>query len=161
MPSTRENVAYDLSLFAPKEVREEVEKQAEQVQPAKKRKQQVKLTVRPAVVVRWTALALFIALSLAAMMMCNVQLTKLNDEMSRSQANLTAAQGEQVRLNMQLESRTSLSSVEDYAVNKLNLQKSSSNQITYIHLADKDKVDVTPKSENIFTNLINFILEYL
>lgn len=161
MPSTRENVAYDLSLFAPREAREEAEQQAKQDQSAKKVKQQAKAVVHPAVVIRWTALALFIALSLAAMMMCNVQLTKLNDEMAKSQAQLTAAQGEQVRLNMQLESRTSLSNVEDYAVNKLGLQKSNLSQITYIHLANQDKVEITPKNENIFSNLINFILEYL
>jgi hypothetical protein len=61
---------------------------------------------------------------------------------------------------MELESRTSLSSVEAYAVSH-GLQKSNQYQINYVHLTDQDEVDIAPKSGNIFTRLINSILEYL
>ena len=158
MTPSRENLAYDLSLFEAREEREEIEEAA---QTPQKEKNAEKAKVSPAVVVRWAAASLFIVLSLTAMMICNVQLTQLNDELSTSQNKLSAVQSEQVTLSMQLESRTSLSNVEDYATSQLGLQKANQSQIHYIHLADKDKVDITPKSENIFTNLINFILEYL
>jgi cell division protein FtsL len=158
MTQSRENLAYDLSLFEAREDREEIEEAAQAPQEEKNAE---KAKVSPAAVVRWSAAALFIVLALTAMMICNVQLTQLNDELSTSQNKLSAVQSEQVTLSMQLESRTSLSNVENYATNQLGLKKSNQSQIHYIHLADKDRVDITPKSENIFTNLINFILEYL
>ena len=166
----RENVVYDFSLFEPKEDKEEEKRREEEgrrtdaaakAAKAKRTKTSAVSVLRPAVAIKWTALALAVALALSAVMFCNVRLTKLNDEISRAQTQLTAAQGEEVRLNMQLESRSTLSSVEAYAEQKLGLVKSTENQVTYIHLDNTDKVVVTPQSENIFTHLVNFILEYL
>lgn len=156
MAAARENVAYDLSLFEPKEehkTREPVQKP--------KRKPATREAVKPGTVIRWVAVSLFVTLSLVSIMMCNVQLTNLSDHISKAQAQLSAAQGEEVRLNMQLESRTSLSNVESYAVNQLGMQKTNQYQVTYVHLADQDKVAVTPPSRNIFAWLGNLILEYL
>jgi cell division protein FtsL len=167
----QENVVYDFSLFEPKEDKEEERRQQEEElraaqaaaaqKEAEKPKTRAASVLRPAVAIKWTALALAVALALSAVMLCNVKLTKLNDQISKAQTQLTAAQGEEVRLNMQLESRSTLSAVEAYAEQKLGLAKSTDSQVTYIHLDDTDKVEVTPQKENIFTHLVNFILEYL
>jgi cell division septal protein FtsQ len=154
----RDNAAYDLSLFESKEDREE-RKVAEE--PAKRVKTATKSKIKTASAARWVAMGLFIVLSLVAIMLCNVQLTALNEEISTAQTKLGSAQSDEIRLNMQLESRMALDNIENYAVNQMGLQKASQYQITYVHMTDKDKVDVMPKNENVFTKLFNFILEYL
>lgn len=159
----RENVVYDFAMFEPKQEREEAqepEKEQRRLAAVKPRAQSA-FALHPAAAARIIALALAVAVALAAIMLGNVQLTKLNDEITKTQSQLTAAQGENVRLNMQLESRSTLSNVEAFAESVLGLRKTSQSQVTYIHLADTDKVEVTPKSENIFTSVLNLIMEYL
>jgi hypothetical protein len=166
MTPAKANLAYDFSLFEAKqdredrEYREDRENKIKAVEEPARAKEAPKTVVRPASAARWTAVSLFIVLSIVVIIMCDVQLNLLSDEISKAQTKLGTSQSEQVRLNVELESRTSLNNVEAYAVNK-GLQKSSQYQITYIHLTNKDKVDIAPKSGNIFTRLINSILEYL
>ena len=159
MTPAKENLAYDFSLFEEKDNREEEEnaRKPRRAKPAA----QAKKKINAAGAVRWAAVCLFITLALVAVMVCNVQLNRLNDEISKTQTQLAAQQSEQVRLNVELESRSSLSSVEDYAANQAGMQKSSQYQVTYVHLTDQDKVELAPKNSNIFTKFINFILEYL
>lgn len=158
MAQAKENVAYDLSLFEPRENRAE-----EQTEAAAVKKQQAvrKPSVRPLAVLKWSAASLLVLLSLTAVMLGNVQINKLNNQANTMRKQMSNAQSEQIRLSVSLESRTSLSNVENYAVNKLGLQKIGQYQIQYVHLADKDKVEVSPESRNIFVRLYNFILEYL
>ena len=158
MAQTKENVAYDLSLFEPREGRAE-----EQTADTAVKKQQAarRFSVRPLTALKWSASSLLVLLSLTAVMLGNVQINKLNNQTNTMRKEISSAQSEQIRLSVLLESRTSLNNVENYAVNKLGLQKIGQYQIQYIHLADKDKVEVSPESRNIFVRLYNFILEYL
>jgi cell division protein FtsB len=161
MSPVKDNLAYDLSLFEPKVAREaETPEQAEKEKLIRP-KTAAKMKVHPAVVVKSVAVALFIFSALFTVMLSNVRLANLNDQIAASQTQLQNAKSEQVRLNMELESRMSLQNVENYAVNKLGLQKIDQFQVQYVHISDQDKVVVTPKGGNIFTNLIDRILEYL
>jgi cell division protein FtsB len=157
------NLAYDLTLFEPKQAKVA---EAPAGEPAGKEKavraKPVQNTkVHPMVLVKGVAVALLIFSALFAVMLSNVRLASLNDQISAAQTQLQNQKGEQVRLNMELESRMSLQNVENYAVNKLGLQKTDQFQVQYVHISDQDKVEVTPKGGNIFTNLIGRISEYL
>lgn len=156
MTPAKDNAAYDFSLFEPKQESEEKER----VQEPKLVKTKAKITVSAGSVIRWVAVSLFIILSLIAIMLCNVQLNKLNDNISKQEQALSSAKADEVRLNVALESRSSLANVQSYAQNQ-GLRQASAYQITYVQLNDKDKVDVQPDKENIFTRLFNLILEYL
>ena len=158
MAQAKENVAYDLSLFEPRENRAE-----EQTEKAAVKEQQTvrRAAVRPLAVLKWSTVSLLVLLSLTAVMFGNVQINKLNNQTSTMRKQLSSAQSEQIRLSVSLESRTSLNNVENYAVSKLGLQKIGQYQIQYIHLADKDKVEVSPEGRSIFVRLYNLILEYL
>lgn len=149
------NTAYDFSLFEPKEETAPVK------EPPKPKKKRQIAAIRPATLVKWAASAMVVVLLLSAILLSNVQLTRLNDKISAAQQQLTAANAEEVRLNMQLEGRSSLNNVENYAVGKLGLQKMGQYQLHYIRLMDKDKVQISPKGDSILERLMNQILAYL
>lgn len=143
-----ENLAYDLSLFEPREERPPRRKTM-RVLPAPKSKR-----IGAAAAFRWAVVGLLAMVSLTALMMSHVQLTELGDEISTAKAKLNTAQSEQVRLNMLVESRMSLKNVEDYAVNKLGMQKIQSYQISYINLNNSDKVVVDGTAANTPTAML-------
>ena len=93
------------------------------------------------------------------------QVTELTTQISSTESDLSEAKSEYDYLNLQLESRTDLETVEDYAVTQLGLVKVDSSQITYLTLESEDKV-VKPESE-VKTLLENFsagfmnLMEYL
>jgi hypothetical protein len=153
--STRENLAYDLSLFEPRE-KESFQRQAKvKIVPNPKSKYVSKLTM-----FKWTAIAAIVVLSVVSVILCNVKLTELNDKVAKEQATYISAKSEQTRLEMLLESRMSLKNVEEYAITKLGLQKVQSYQIQYINLASVDKVEVNNQNRNVFFDFLNNILEY-
>lgn len=93
------------------------------------------------------------------------QVTELTTQISSTESDLSEAKSEYDYLNLQLESRTDLETVEDYAVTQLGLVKVDPSQITYLTLESEDKV-VKPESE-VKTLLENFsagfmnLMEYL
>ena len=93
------------------------------------------------------------------------QVTELTTQISSTESDLSEAKSEYDYLNLQLESRTDLETVEDYAVTQLGLVKVDSSQITYLTLESEDTV-VKPESE-VTTLLENFsagfmnLMEYL
>lgn len=119
-----------------------------------------KAAVRPLTVLRWAAASLFVMAALLCVMVGNAQLNRLNNQAARLKSQLSSAKSEEVQLNVQLESRTSLNNVENYAVNKLGLQKIGPYQIEYVHLLNKDKVELGSDT-NIFARLCGDVLEYL
>lgn len=153
-----DNAAYDLSLFEPKPPGDGRKNKAVK---KKVHKPQSRISVRPLQAARWIAAAIVCVLAVGAIMVCNVQNTKLNDQVAVMQKKLTAAQAEQVRLEMQQQSRASLGNVESYAVNSLGMQKTTPYQIEYIHINSKDKVVVQKPQQGILSRLYNWILEYL
>lgn len=153
------NAAYDLSRFMPKEQQEIVE--AKPLTPVKRK---VKAqAVRPASVVKWVFVSLFVMLSLASIMVGNIKITQQNDDIASTQKNLNMVKSEQVSLNAKLESRMSIQKVEDYAVNKLGLVKIQPYQIQYVHLTNKDNIEVNGNGLDFtgyFENVINSVVEY-
>lgn len=153
-----DNLAYDFSLFEPREERP----------PRRKTVRVVKApgAKRAAVgdVFRWSAAALVLTFSLVMLMMSQVRLTELNDRISSAKQRLSAAQSEQIRLNMELESRMSLVNVENYAVNKLGMQKLQSYQIHYINMNNTDRVVVNSAAANTpqaaLRRIVARVLEY-
>ena len=93
------------------------------------------------------------------------QVTELTTQISSTESDLSEAKSEYDYLNLQLESRTDLETVEDYAVTQLGLVKVDSSQITYLTLESEDKV-VKPESEvktlpeNFSAGFMN-LMEYL
>lgn len=80
-------------------------------------------------------------LSMFAMLLYSrLRADEITREIDRTNAMLTQAQGENVRLNMAIDSMISLEKVEDYAKNTLGMTKVEGYQIEYIDLSGTDEV---------------------
>ena len=168
MAQARENVAYDLSLFEPREARAEAgaaqrfpQRPAAEAQPRKKAAPRARQAVRPFTVLKWAAAGVLVMLALLSVMVGNAQINRFNNQAASLRSQLNNAKSEEVQLNVQLESRTSLDNVETYAVSKLGLQKLGPYQIEYVHMMDKDKVELGADTGNIFARVYGAALEYL
>lgn len=96
---------------------------------------------------RQTAKILVIALCLlsmfAALLYSRLRADELTREIDAANAQLQVEQGENVRLNMQLDSMISLEKVESYARDELGMVKMEGYQIEYIDLSGGDTVSVS------------------
>lgn len=135
----------------------------------RKRKQQSrqKTKCEPRLCVRQRCLRLpLFALAFAALLYSKLRVDELDRQIAKTESNLTAAQAETVRLNMQLDSTISLEKVDDYAQNVLGMVKAENYQIEYIDLSGDDKVTVSggkasssdsKESKSLITKLLEYI----
>lgn len=69
-----------------------------------------------------------------------VRLNTLQSETARIQEQLKIAQSENVRINMENNSKVSLDKVEEYAITKLGMIKSENNQSEYIEFSKDEEI---------------------
>lgn len=111
------------------------------------------------------AVAVFLLSMFAALLYSKLRVDELDRQINRTQTGLTAAQSENVKLNMQLDSMISLEKVEDYAQNTLGMVKVENYQITYLDLSGQDAVHVSGgkragvqgEEETALTKLLEYI----
>lgn len=65
---------------------------------------------------------------------------ELSREIARVEESIVAAEGEKVRLNNELDSKTNIAKVEDYAENVLGMILVENYQVEYIDLSQGDKI---------------------
>lgn len=94
-----------------------------------------------------------------------VELAKLYSEKTELEAQLTLLQNENISLESELAQKTGLTKVEDYAENRLGLQKLDKSQIEYVEIEEQTSAQtVSPDNSNIFVKIrdwFNGALEYL
>ena len=111
-------------------------------------------------------IAAIIVLALFSIMTCGrVELSRLYDDNTELQSQLTTLQNENISLESELAQKTCLTKVEDFAENQLGLQKLDKSQIEYVEIDEKTTAEVvTPEDSNIFVKLKDWfkgVLEYL
>lgn len=109
--------------------------------------------------------AIVVMAMLLAMLAGKVQLSGLYEERSLREAELTQILNENTSLKSEIDSKTGLSKVEEYAEKELGLKKLDKSQIEYVEVP-KDTVAeiVKPKDESVFVKLKNWFsnaLEYI
>ena len=67
---------------------------------------------------------------------CRVQISEINAKSERVKAAIAIAESDNVRLNMELSSKASIYSIDEYAGDVLGMHKISENQINYLDLSD-------------------------
>ena len=105
----------------------------------------------------------------AGLLMCcilygKVENTRLQNEITQQSKQVNLLYSENVRMQSEIEGKTSLKNVEDYAENVLGLKKLDKNQIEYVQLQTDNVVEIPKENNNIFVkikNKFNDILEYL
>ena len=74
-------------------------------------------------------------------------LNELNTNIQKTTLMLERAQSEYVQLEMAAASRLTLEEIERYAVDVLGMQKLQNNQLQYIRMSDRDKIEVLTTQE--------------
>lgn len=86
-----------------------------------------------------------------------IQLDQVSRQIEKEQSQLSVMESENTRLNMKLDSVTSLDKVEDYAVNTLGMVKQNEYQVEYVNLKGADKVVLSGGKEASSKSGFNFI----
>lgn len=140
----RTNVAYDLELFQPRETRLVALKNNTKVQADQRRRTRRQSTLNVAV---YLTVALLVLGMVGYFITCNVRLTEMNKQIADGQAQLSALQSEQVRLQSQLAGLTSAERVNAYAQEN-GLLPVGSNQIYYIEAKEQDQVSLASENDS-------------
>ncbi len=149
------NLAYDFSVYEPVRKTEPV------------RKIQVKKNTQSQNVSTFFVIvsAVAIAFLLCAIIYGKAEESRLYNEASKIERQIALINDENVRMQSELEARTNIRNVEDYAENVLGLQKLDKTQIEYIELQKENVIMVMEeKNNNVFVKIKNWFdnaLEYI
>lgn len=164
------NAAYDLSNFddslqrQPK-IDEVIAPRPQIVKRQKKSKAQLKREARTtnAKAFRVIGIICFLLLAFGILIMGRAQLTEKSDQLAKMEKQLSIAQSENTRLNMELDSRVSLNNVETYARDVLGMAKQEKYQIEYVDLSIGNKLVLSEdqKDKGFFQTLSEKVSEFL
>ena len=153
----RTNQAYDLERFEAREPRLVALKNTKKVQEDTRRRTRRQSVLN---VIVYLALALVAMAMVGYFITCNVRLTEMNKALSDGQAQLSALQSEQVRLQSELAGLTSAERVNEYAQEN-GLLPAGSNQIYYIEAKEQDQVSHANENDSWFRNAWDALLDFL
>lgn len=100
------------------------------------------------------ALSIFISV-LLVVVHSQVELTEITEQINASSKQLKEYESDYTQLQMRVESKTSLKTVENYSKNNLGMKKIEPTQVEYITLSDGDKAEI--KSENHHKSILDMI----
>ncbi len=144
----RTNLAYDLSRFDESAARKkEQPKKAPQIKKVKK-------TAPKASPAKLIALIVLIAALAGSIIYSQVVLTELGDEVVSLTEELSIIKSENVRKSAELDAKTSLSSIEEYAESELGYIKLDQSKIEYVSLSQDNQVEVIKQSGNGVLNAV-------
>lgn len=155
-----QNAAYDLSRF---------EEKAKEPKISVVKTPQNKPKKKPHTM-RIVSLAMVVTLIMTAFIYSQMMLNELTSTIYEANKDLSVLRSENTRLNMELESKTSLKNAEEIATAQLGLSKMQRSQTEYVQLTQGDKVEVAKQQSsfpgldgiiNWFQSLFGKIKEYL
>lgn len=155
------NLAVDYSLYDQEDDNMTERKIKHNVSPKKSRIRKAKKLLSAKTMVM---LGVVMAL-LCGMIFGKVEISSLCAEQTKLDNQLEQLQRENVELQSEVAQKTGMTKVEDYAENKLGLQKLDKAQIEYVQVDRKPTASVIEaKEENIFVkikNWFNSVVEYI
>jgi 3-oxoacyl-[acyl-carrier-protein] synthase III len=84
-----------------------------------------------------------------------VENAAIHTEINNLNSQVDILRSENVRMQTEIESKSALKSVEDYAENVLGMQKLDKSQIEYLSIENGNVVDIPESNENIFVKIKN------
>jgi cell division protein FtsL len=104
------------------------------------------------------AVSLVVITVIVSIIYGQVQLTELNQRITDAQNELSEKQSIYTQLEMKVDSSVSTTVVEQYAKDKLAMNKANNSQKEFVSLSDGDKAEVTMSEEkNIFERICDAI----
>ena len=137
------NLAYDLERF--EEYRPKIEKS-----PAKKK------TASPTHPVRILFLALLSLAVVSTVLYSRVMISELNQQINEVTEELDVLKSESVRMQSELESKMSLSAVEEAAMSEYGMVKPDNSQVTYVSLDRQNKIEQEDEDAGFISQIIAF-----
>ena len=133
-----------------------------------KKEREKNIRIRHTEVRRGSVMSIILISAMAALLLGTViySLDRRNTMYNRVSAKnqeLNLVEADNVRLQSELESRVSAKNVEDYAENKLHMQKIDSSQIKYIKIQEGDVVNIPKQDKGIKAKIKGFfddLVEY-
>lgn len=150
------NLAYDYTEYDLKE--------EPKLRPKIKHIKNLKLKPRVSAAIRYTITGFITAVLLLAIVFGRVELSKIYSEQTKLQTELSQLNEANLSLKSELESKTGLSQVEEYAEKTLGLQKLDKSQVEYVEVKTDAVVEPVETDENIFVAIKKWfsnVLEYI
>ncbi|MCH5348327.1 MAG: hypothetical protein J1E40_03315 [Oscillospiraceae bacterium] len=147
---SKNNLAYDLTKYedvAPEKVRK--------IRVRRQRAEHVGSV--PKMIVTITAAGLL----LGAVIYGKVENASIYAEIAAQNKYVDMLYSENVRMQSEIEEKTSLRSLESYAEDILGMQKLDKSQIEYVSISNGSIVDIPENEENIFVKLKNSFSDFL
>lgn len=149
------NLAYDY---------DSVQAQELQPKPKIKHKRNLKLKPKVSAAIKYTVTGAVAGLLLLAIVFGRVELSKIYSEQSDLQTELSQLTEANLGLKSELDSKTGLSQVEEYAEKNLGLQKLDKSQVEYVEVKTDEVIESVKTDDNIFVAIKKWfknVLEYI
>ena len=138
--------------------------QEQQLKPKIKHKKNLRLKPRVSAAIKYTVTGIISGLMLLAIVFGRVELSKIYSEQSDLQAELSQLTEANMGLKSELDSKTGLSQVEEYAEKTLGLQKLDKSQVEYVEVKTDEVIESVKTDDNIFVAIKKWfknVLEYI
>lgn len=112
-------------------------KPVSRMQTAQEARESTKMAIRAC------AFALTMFLTIGAIIVCHVQLTNLQIDLTAKQNELSVVESENVSLKMKYNSMMSMDKIEEYAQSELGMVKRESYQVEYFDISDESGAQLT------------------
>ncbi len=145
----RNNLAYDLSRFEERVPEEKVKIRLTQ------KRGMVNAGSAPKAIVTIA----MIGLAISTIVISKVENAQLYREIRIQNQSISQLQDENNRMRSEIDGRSSLKNVENYAENVLGLEKLNKSQIEYIKVESDSVVEIPEVKEDFFTSLRNKAVE--
>lgn len=148
------NLAYDISLF---EEHKPVDVKKDNILELPKNNTNLKVKSKNHIMTLiFTVLTFSLSVAIVGTMVFNqVQLTEITDKTNKITKQLEESRSEHTQLQMKVNEKLAPGMVEEYAKNKLLMEKTNPCQVEYFSLSTGDKVEVT---QNTGKNVIDKFL---
>ena len=150
--ANNETVALDLDLFdvqknayVPKEVPKKRIQKPKLLEPKPVSRAQVAREAHEStkMAIRACAFALAMFLTIGAIIVCHVQLTNLQLDITEKKNELSVIESENISLNMKYNSMMSMDKIDEYAQSELGMVKRESYQVEYFDISDESGAQLT------------------
>lgn len=112
-------------------------KPVSRMQTAQEARESTKMAIRAC------AFALTMFLTIGAIIVCHVQLTNLQIDLTKKQNELSVVESENISLKMKYNSMMSIDKIEEYAQSELGMVKRESYQVEYFDISDESGAQLT------------------
>ncbi len=147
MSTSKQNIAYDLSLFEAKPKESKDRKNNVVRLPKDKLEANRRLKIKPLTALCVLLMSFTVVSIVSIMVYSQVQLTELTDQIDIVSSQLAEKESIYTQLNMKAGSKFSLRAVEDISSSDLHMRKSEPSQIKYIKLSEGDKAEISNNSK--------------